>query len=96
MFGYAVNCGMADEDSGKYRKLTHTVYQCNYHIVWVPKYRYRVLEGPVKGSVEEDTRTLCQKEVRGHRTECAARSRAPRLSDSPKDFGVEVHGISEG
>jgi putative transposase len=55
---------MADEGSGKYRKVTHTVYQCNYHIVWVPKYRYRVLEGPIKESVEHDTRALCEwKEV---------------------------------
>ena len=55
---------MADEPGGKYRKLTHTVYQCNYHIVWVPKYRYRVLEGPIKEAVEHDTRMLCEwKEV---------------------------------
>ena len=50
---------MAAEHRGKYRKLTHTVYQCNYHIVWVPKYRYRVLEGPIKQAVEHDTRVLC-------------------------------------
>jgi len=55
---------MADQQGGKYRKLTHTVYQCNYHIVWVPKYRYRVLEGPIKEAVEHDTRVLCEwKEV---------------------------------
>ncbi len=47
------------ERKGKYRKLTHTVYQCNYHIVWVPKYRYRVLEGPIREAVEHDTRVLC-------------------------------------
>lgn len=52
------------EHKGKYRKLTHTVYQCNYHIVWVPKYRYRVLKGPIKEAVEHDTRVLCEwKEV---------------------------------
>ena len=28
---------------GKYRKLSHVVYQCNYHIVWVPKYRFQLL-----------------------------------------------------
>jgi putative transposase len=44
---------------GKYRKLSHVVYQCNYHIVWVPKYRYRVLTGVVKESVEKDIHTLC-------------------------------------
>lgn len=48
----------------KYRKLTHVVYQCDYHIVWAPKYRYRVLIGAVKGMVKKDIRTLCEwKEV---------------------------------
>ena len=31
----------------RFRKLTHTVWHCQYHIVWVPKYRDRVLTGPV-------------------------------------------------
>ncbi len=53
----------------KYCKLTHVVYQCDYHIVWAPKYRYRVLTGAVKeivekDMVEKDIRTLCEwKEV---------------------------------
>jgi putative transposase len=45
---------------GKYRKLSHVVYQCNYHIVWVPKYRYRVLTGAIKEMVEKDIHTLCE------------------------------------
>jgi len=28
----------------KYRKLSHSLYYCVYHIVWTPKYRFRVLE----------------------------------------------------
>lgn len=43
----------------RYRKLSHVVYHCNYHVVWVPKYRYRVLEGAVKELVERDIETLC-------------------------------------
>ena len=43
----------------KYRKLSHTVYQCNYHIVFVPKYRYRILEGKVKEIVEQKMRQIC-------------------------------------
>ncbi|MFP3012003.1 MAG: IS200/IS605 family transposase, partial [Rickettsia sp.] len=23
-----------------YKKISHTVYDCTYHIVWVTKYRY--------------------------------------------------------
>ena len=46
--------------NSKYRKLSHVVYQCDYHIVWTPKYRYRVLFGEVKSLVEKDLRMLCE------------------------------------
>ena len=44
--------------NSKYRKLSHVVYKCDYHIVWTPKYRYRVLFGEVKSLVEKDLRML--------------------------------------
>jgi putative transposase len=28
-------------------KLSHAVWHCQYHIVWTPKYRFKVLTGPV-------------------------------------------------
>lgn len=45
---------------GKYKKLSHVVYKCEYHIVWVPKYRYGILTGAIKELVEEDIRMLCE------------------------------------
>jgi putative transposase len=44
----------------RYKKLSHVVYKCDYHIVWTPKYRFRVLFGEVKVLVENDLRMLCQ------------------------------------
>ena len=44
----------------KYRKLSHTVYQCNYHVVFTPKYRYRILEGKVKEIVEHKICQVCE------------------------------------
>ena len=44
----------------KYRKLSHVVYKCDYHIVWVPKYRFRILKGAVKDLVDHDIRMLCE------------------------------------
>ena len=44
---------------GKYRKLTHTVYKCEYHIVWTPKYRYRILQGQVASELQRDIQGLC-------------------------------------
>ena len=35
----------------RFRKLSHTIWHCQYHLVWVPKYRYRVLQGEVKHEV---------------------------------------------
>ena len=36
------------------------IYHHNFHIVWTPKYRYRVLEGRIKELLEEDLRLLCE------------------------------------
>ncbi len=47
--------------SSKYKKLSHVVYKCDYHIVWTPKYRYRVLFGEVKSLVENDIGMLCER-----------------------------------
>ena len=43
----------------KYKKLSHVIYKCDYHIVWVPKYRLRILKGAIKTLVEKDIRMLC-------------------------------------
>ncbi len=45
---------------GKYKKLSHVIYKCDYHIVWVPKYRFRILKGAVKELVDNDVRMLCE------------------------------------
>ena len=45
---------------GKYKKLSHVIYKCEYHIVWVPKYRFRILEGEIKKLIEEDIKMLCE------------------------------------
>lgn len=31
----------------RFRKLSHAIWHCQYHLVWVPKYRYRVLKDVV-------------------------------------------------
>jgi putative transposase len=44
----------------KWKKLSHTIYQCKYHTVWCPKYRYRILKGTLSKSVEQTLRMLCE------------------------------------
>ena len=31
----------------RFKKLSHTVWHCQYHFAWTPKYRLRILEGDV-------------------------------------------------
>jgi len=41
-----------------YRYGSHTVFQIEYHFVWVTKYRYKVLSGEVGVRVRELVRPL--------------------------------------
>ena len=44
----------------KFKKLSHVIYRCDYHIVWTPKYRFKILEGLVKKQLEEDIKMLLE------------------------------------
>ncbi len=54
----------------RYRKGSHTVYDIQYHFVWVTKYRYPVLQGEVAVRARELIRQTCLSRdiriVRGH------------------------------
>ena len=41
--------------------LAHTVWDCTYHIVWIPKYRKRVLYGQCRVQVREIIKELVDK-----------------------------------
>ncbi|MCK5370878.1 MAG: IS200/IS605 family transposase [Cyclobacteriaceae bacterium] len=43
-----------------FKRLAHAVWECKYHIVWCPKYRYRILKGEVAKSVRDIIRQLCE------------------------------------
>jgi putative transposase len=45
---------------GKYRKLTHVVYKCDYHIVFTPKYWFRILTGHISTMLEQDIRAIAE------------------------------------
>ena len=40
--------------------LTHTKWKCQYHIVFIPKYRRKTMYGRVKEDIREILRTLCR------------------------------------
>lgn len=53
-----------------YRKTSHTTYDCKYHIVWITKYRKKVMVGVVAERVRELLRGICKENeveiLKGH------------------------------
>ena len=53
-----------------YRKTSHTTYYCKYHIVWITKYRKKVMIGVVAERVRELVRGICKEHeveiIKGH------------------------------
>ena len=43
-----------------YNSLSHTKWECKYHIVFAPKYRRRVIYGKIKRDIGVILRKLCQ------------------------------------
>ena len=44
----------------RFKKLSHTIYECKYHVVFCPKYRYRILKDDIAESVRQQIYRLCQ------------------------------------
>lgn len=42
------------------RSLSHTKWKCQYHIVFIPKYRKRILYEQLRNDVREILSTLCK------------------------------------
>jgi len=53
-----------------YRKTSHTTYDCKYQIVWITKYRKKVMFGLVAERVRELIRGICKEQdveiLKGH------------------------------
>ena len=37
----------------RFRMLSHVVWHCQYHIIWTPKYRYRILADEIAREVDQ-------------------------------------------
>ena len=42
------------------KSLSHSHWKCQYHIVFIPKYRKKVLYGQLRNDVREIISTLCK------------------------------------
>ena len=43
----------------EYRKSAHAVWDCKYHLVWITKYRYKILRGDVAERARDLLRQIC-------------------------------------
>lgn len=46
----------------KYRKASHTTYDCRYHIVWITKYRHPVLTKEIRKRLEIVIKWICKRQ----------------------------------
>jgi len=44
----------------RFKKLSHSLYECKYHIVFCPKYRYRVLKDGIAEYTRQQIYQLCR------------------------------------
>ena len=44
----------------RFRKLSHAIWHCQYHILWTPKYRLRILTGQVANGVNRCIRAFSE------------------------------------
>jgi len=44
----------------QFKRLSHSIYECKYHVIFCPKYRYRVLTGEVGEYVRQEIYHLCR------------------------------------
>jgi putative transposase len=50
--------------SNRFKRLSHTVYECKYHIVFCPKYRFRIFKNEIAEYARQRIYVLCnQKEL---------------------------------
>jgi len=43
----------------QFKKLSHSLYECKYHIVFCPKYRYKILKDELVNDVKQQIYRLC-------------------------------------
>jgi putative transposase len=44
----------------RFQKLSQTIWHCQYHIIWVPKYRFKILIGEIATEVENCVRAFSE------------------------------------
>ena len=46
--------------SPQFKRLSHSIYECKYHLVFCPKYRYRIFKDAMGAYVQRQVYELCK------------------------------------
>ena len=77
--------------------LSHTKWNCKYHVVFAPKYRRKVFYGSKRLEIGAILRELCSwKGVNIIEAEVCPDHRSHATRDSTQIIGVFIHGILKG
>ena len=79
------------------QSLKHTVWDCKYHMVWIPKYRKKVIYGDLRKYLGEVLRDLAiQKECKIHEGHLMGDHVHMMISIPPKYSVAQVAGFIKG
>jgi putative transposase len=81
----------------EYESLRHTKWECKYHVIFIPKFRRKVLYGKLRQHLGEVFRTLAaQKESRIEEGHLMADQVHMMIAIPPKFAGFQVTGFIKG
>ncbi len=76
--------------------LTHTKWECKYHIVFAPKYRRQVIYKQIRADLGMILGTLCKRKgIEIIEAESVPRSYTYARKDTTEIFGIRSNGVSQ-
>ena len=78
--------------------LSHTSWNCKYHIVFAPKYRRKVMYGEKRKEIGEILRTLCdwkKIKIKDYRSRGVPRPHPHAVRDTTKGSCIKFHGVPQ-
>ena len=45
----------------RFKRLSHSLYECKYHIVFCPKYRHRIFKDDIANYTQQEIQELCRR-----------------------------------
>lgn len=50
---------MPQDKLSRYKRQSHSVYDCRYHIVWVTKYRFKIIDQEIEIALKWAIKEIC-------------------------------------